>query len=104
ALASLMTWKTALVDIPFGGAKGGISCEPQKMSGDERQKLTRAFIRAIDDFIGPHQDIPAPDVNTSQQTMAWVMDEYSARHGYKPAVVTGKTVHLGGCFWRDDRI
>lgn len=102
ALASLMTWKTALVDVPFGGAKGGISCEPQAMSSDERQKLTRAFIRAISDFIGPHQDIPAPDVNTSAQTMAWVMDEYSARHGYTPAVVTGKPVHLGGSFGRED--
>ena len=102
ALASLMTWKTALVDIPFGGAKGGISCEPQAMSSDERQRLTRAFIRAIDDFIGPHEDIPAPDVNTSAQTMAWVMDEYSARHGYTPAVVTGKPVHLGGSFGRED--
>ena len=102
ALASLMTWKTALVDIPFGGAKGGIACDPQVMSSDERQKLTRAFIRAIGDFIGPHQDIPAPDVNTSQQTMAWVMDEYSARHGYSPAVVTGKPVHLGGSFGRED--
>lgn len=102
ALASLMTWKTALVDIPFGGAKGGITCEPQLMSGDERQRLTRSFVRAIDDFIGPQQDIPAPDVNTSQQTMAWVMDEYSARHGYTPAVVTGKPVHLGGSFGRED--
>ena len=102
ALASLMTWKTALVDVPFGGAKGGISCEPQAMSGGERQKLTRAFVRAIDDFIGPHADIPAPDVNTSAQTMAWIMDEYSARHGYTPAVVTGKPVHLGGSFGRED--
>ncbi len=102
ALASLMTWKTALVDVPFGGAKGGIACEPQKMSNDERQRLTRAFVRAIDDIIGPHTDIPAPDVNTSAQTMAWVMDEYSARHGYTPAVVTGKPVHLGGSFGRED--
>ncbi len=102
ALASLMTWKTALVDVPFGGAKGGISCEPHAMSSDERQKLTRAFVRAIDDFIGPHTDIPAPDMNTSAQTMAWVMDEYSARHGHTPAVVTGKPVHLGGSFGRED--
>lgn len=102
ALASLMTWKTALVDVPFGGAKGGIACEPQQMSMDERQRLTRAFVRAIDDIIGPHTDIPAPDVNTSAQTMAWVMDEYSARHGHTPAVVTGKPVHLGGSFGRED--
>ena len=102
ALASLMTWKTALVDVPFGGAKGGIACEPQAMSSDERQRLTRAFVRAIDDIIGPHIDIPAPDMNTSAQTMAWIMDEYSARHGHTPAVVTGKPVHLGGSFGRED--
>lgn len=102
ALASLMTWKTALVDIPFGGAKGGISCEPQRMSKDEVQRLTRAFVRAIDELIGPKQDIPAPDVNTSAQTMAWIMDEYSSRHGYSPAVVTGKPLHLMGIEGRVD--
>jgi len=102
ALAALMTWKTALMHIPFGGAKGGITCEPQRMSIDERQRLTRSFVRAIDDIIGPSQDIPAPDVNTSAQTMAWIMDEYSARHGYSPAVVTGKPVHLNGSEGRED--
>jgi glutamate dehydrogenase (NAD(P)+) len=102
ALASLMTWKTALVDIPFGGAKGGISCEPQRMSKDEVQRLTRAFVGAIDELIGPKQDIPAPDVNTSAQTMAWIMDEYSSRHGYSPAVVTGKPLHLMGIEGRVD--
>ncbi len=102
ALAALMTWKTALVHIPFGGAKGGITCEPQRMSSDERQRLTRSFVRAIDDIIGPSEDIPAPDVNTSAQTMAWIMDEYSARHGYSPAVVTGKPVHLNGSEGRED--
>lgn len=102
ALASLMTWKTALVDIPFGGAKGGISCEPQRMSKDEVQRLTRAFVGAIDELIGPKQDIPAPDVNTSAQTMAWIMDEYSSRHGYSPAVVTGKPLHLMGIEGRED--
>jgi len=102
ALASLMTWKTALVDIPFGGAKGGISCEPQRMSQDEVQRLTRAFVGAIDELIGPKQDIPAPDVNTSAQTMAWIMDEYSSRHGYSPAVVTGKPLHLMGIEGRVD--
>jgi len=102
ALASLMTWKTALVDIPFGGAKGGISCEPQRMSKDEVQRLTRAFVGAIDELIGPDEDIPAPDVNTSAQTMAWIMDEYTSRHGYSPAVVTGKPLHLMGIEGRED--
>jgi glutamate dehydrogenase (NAD(P)+) len=97
-----MTWKTALVDIPFGGAKGGISCEPQRMSKDEVQRLTRAFVGAIDELIGPKKDIPAPDVNTSAQTMAWIMDEYSSRHGYSPAVVTGKPLHLMGIEGRVD--
>ncbi|HEX8550131.1 MAG TPA: Glu/Leu/Phe/Val dehydrogenase dimerization domain-containing protein [Abditibacteriaceae bacterium] len=102
ALAALMTWKTALVDIPFGGAKGGITCEPQRMSSDERQRLTRSFVRAIADIIGPSRDIPAPDMNTNAQTMAWIMDEYSHSHGYSPAVVTGKPVQLMGSVGRDD--
>jgi glutamate dehydrogenase (NAD(P)+) len=102
ALAALMTWKTALVDVPFGGAKGGITCEPQRMSSDERQRLTRSFVRAIADIIGPSRDIPAPDMNTNAQTMAWIMDEYSQGHGYSPAVVTGKPVHLMGSVGRDD--
>lgn len=101
ALASIMTWKTALVDLPFGGAKGGISCEPQRLSEDEKQRLTRAFVRAIDDIIGPHRDIPAPDMNTNSQTMAWIMDEYSSRHGYAPGVVTGKPLGLMGIEGRD---
>ena len=102
ALAALMTWKTSLVDVPFGGAKGGITCEPQRMSSDEKQRLTRAFVRAIADIIGPSRDIPAPDMNTNAQTMAWIMDEYSQSHGYSPAVVTGKPVHLMGSVGRDD--
>jgi len=102
ALASLMTWKTALVDLPFGGAKGGIACEPQRLSDDEKQRLTRAFVRAIDDIIGPQRDIPAPDMNTNAQTMAWIMDEYSSRHGYSPAVVTGKPIGLMGVEGRED--
>lgn len=102
ALASLMTWKTALVDLPFGGAKGGIACEPQRLSDDEKQRLTRAFVRAIDDIIGPQRDIPAPDMNTNAQTMAWIMDEYSSRHGYSPAVVTGKPIGLMGIEGRED--
>ncbi|HEX8235503.1 MAG TPA: Glu/Leu/Phe/Val dehydrogenase dimerization domain-containing protein [Abditibacteriaceae bacterium] len=102
ALAAIMTWKTALVDVPFGGAKGGISCEPQRMSSDEKQRLTRSFVRAIGDIIGPSRDIPAPDMNTNAQTMAWIMDEYSQMHGYTPAVVTGKPLHLGGSPGRED--
>jgi glutamate dehydrogenase (NAD(P)+) len=102
ALAALMTWKTALVDVPFGGAKGGITCEPQRMSNDERQRLTRSFVRAIGDIIGPSRDIPAPDMNTNAQTMAWIMDEYSSGHGYSPAVVTGKPPHLNGSLGRED--
>ena len=102
ALASLMTWKTALVDLPFGGAKGGIACDPHVLSMDEKQRLTRAFVRALGDFIGPTSDIPAPDVNTDAQTMAWIMDEYSARHGFAPAVVTGKPPALGGSLGREE--
>ena len=100
ALAAVMTWKTALVDIPFGGAKGGILCNPKDMSRTELERLTRAFVSRIDDNIGPNRDIPAPDVNTNPQVMAWIMDEYSKRHGYTPAVVTGKPVELGGSVGR----
>jgi glutamate dehydrogenase (NAD(P)+) len=96
ALAAIMTWKTALVDVPFGGAKGGVSCEPQRMSSTEKQQLTRSFVRAISDIIGPSRDIPAPDMGSNAQTMAWIMDEYSQLHGHNPAVVTGKPLHLGG--------
>ena len=96
ALASLMTWKTALVDIPYGGAKGGIDCDPRQMSPGEMERLTRTFIERIQGFIGPNEDIPAPDVNTDPQVMAWIVDEYSKFHGFTPAVVTGKPVQLGG--------
>ncbi len=102
ALASLMTWKTAVVDIPFGGAKGGIAIDPQKFSVGELERLTREFTSKIDCIIGPSEDIPAPDVNTNAQVMAWMMDEYSKRHGYTPAVVTGKPVELGGSFGREE--
>mgnify|MGYP001030714547 CR=1 FL=1 len=96
ALASLMTWKTAVVDIPFGGAKGGIACDPTQLSRGELERLTRAFVQRIHSFIGPTTDIPAPDVNTNEQTMAWILDEYSKFHGFTPAVVTGKPLELGG--------
>jgi glutamate dehydrogenase (NAD(P)+) len=96
ALAEIMTWKTALVDIPFGGAKGGIACDPTKLSAGELERLTRRYVSRIHRFIGPFRDIPAPDVNTNAQVMAWILDEYSSRHGYSPACVTSKPIELGG--------
>src|SRR5437588_7657078 len=101
ALASLMTWKTALVDIPFGGAKGGITVDISDMSNREIQSMTRRFTNAIGHVLGVNRDIPAPDMNTNAQVMAWVMDAYSATHGYSPASVTGKPVELGGAPGRD---
>jgi glutamate dehydrogenase (NAD(P)+) len=101
ALASLMTWKTALVDIPFGGAKGGITVDVSHMSHREIQGMTRRFINAIGHVLGVNRDIPAPDMNTNAQVMAWVMDAYSATHGYSPASVTGKPVELGGAEGRE---
>lgn len=101
ALASLMTWKTAVVDLPFGGAKGGVDCDPKVLSAGELERLTRAFVARVHGFIGPHEDIPAPDVNTDAQVMAWILDEYSKFHGFTPAVVTGKPVELGGSKGRD---
>jgi glutamate dehydrogenase (NAD(P)+) len=101
ALASLMTWKTALVDLPFGGAKGGIEIDPTPLSPTELQRMTRRFADGIHHVIGPYRDIPAPDMNTNAQTMAWMMDAYSAHHGYTPAIVTGKPVDLGGAPGRE---
>lgn len=102
ALASLMTWKTALVGLPFGGAKGGINIDPSKVSTLELERLTRRFFSAIECVIGTHVDIPAPDVNTNAQVMAWMMDEYSQRHGFMPAIVTGKPIALGGSVGREE--
>jgi glutamate dehydrogenase (NAD(P)+) len=102
SLAALMTWKTALVDIPFGGAKGGITCDPSRMSRAELQALTRGFTQKIDMALGVYRDIPAPDVNTNPQVMAWIMDEYGKRHGYTPAIVTGKPINLGGSLGREE--
>lgn len=96
ALAELMTWKTALVGLPFGGAKGGIACDPTQMSRTELERLTRTYIARLDGFLGPFQDIPAPDINTNEEVMAWILDEFSARHGYSPACVTSKPLVLGG--------
>ena len=101
SLGSLMTWKTALLDIPFGGAKGGINCDPTKMSEKEVEKVTRKFISSIHENIGPYKDIPAPDVNTNGQVMAWIMDEYSKINGFSPAVVTGKPIDLHGSEGRE---
>ena len=102
ALANLMTWKTAIVDVPFGGAKGGIDCNPHEMSTLELDRVTRTFVEGIKEVIGPTQDIPAPDVNTNSEVMAWIMDEYSSHYGFSPGVVTGKPVHLFGSLGRDE--
>ncbi len=101
ALASLMTWKTAVVNVPFGGAKGGIACDPASLSQAELERLTRKFTQRIAQEIGPQRDIPAPDVNTNAQVMAWLMDEYSRHYGYSPAVVTGKPLELQGSEGRE---
>ena len=103
ALAALMTWKCAIVNIPFGGAKGGIKCDPKNMSITELERLTRRFTQEIVNFIGPEKDIPAPDVYTNPQTMAWIMDTYSNQKGYAvPGVVTGKPVQIGGSLGRKE--
>jgi glutamate dehydrogenase (NAD(P)+) len=96
ALASLMTWKTAVVDLPYGGAKGGIDCDPRELTNSQLERLTRVFVERIHAFIGPHVDIPGPDMNTNAQVMAWIVDEYAKFHGHAPAVVTGKPIELGG--------
>jgi glutamate dehydrogenase (NAD(P)+) len=101
SLASLMTWKTALVDLPFGGAKGGINCDPNKLSRGEMERLTRKFIEKIHDMIGPHKDIPAPDMGTDAQVMAWIMNEYGKYEGFQPACVTGKPVEFHGSAGRE---
>src|SRR5437016_12780791 len=97
ALAAWMTWKCAVVNIPFGGAKGGIICDPSKMSLTELERMTRRYTAELLDFIGPERDVPAPDMNTNEQVMAWIMDTYSmhARHAVT-AVVTGKPIEIGG--------
>ena len=102
ALASLMTWKTAVVDLPYGGAKGGVNVDPRQLSARELERLTRAFVGGIHDIIGPDRDIPAPDMGTGAQTMAWIVDEYSKFHGHSPGVVTGKPILLGGSYGREE--
>jgi glutamate dehydrogenase (NAD(P)+) len=104
ALASWMTWKCAVADIPFGGAKGGIICDPKKLSRNELRRITRRFVVELGDTIGPHTDIPAPDVNTTAETMAWIYDTYDMMHAGKNnlPVVTGKPVYLGGSHGRNE--
>jgi glutamate dehydrogenase (NAD(P)+) len=101
ALAGWMTWKCAVVNVPFGGAKGGVTCDPSKMSQKEIERMTRRFIWEISPIIGPDSDIPAPDVNTNPQVMAWVVDTYSVFKGYTcPSIVTGKPIEIGGSLGR----
>ena len=103
ALAMWMTWKCAVVGIPYGGAKGGVICDPKQMSPGELERLTRRYTTEISILMGPHSDIPAPDVNTNSQVMAWIMDTYSMHEGYSiPAVVTGKPLSIGGSEGRND--
>lgn len=101
SLASLMTWKTALIGVPFGGGKGGIQVDPSTLSERELERLTRKFVDAIHDFIGPQVDIPAPDMNTNAKVMSWIFDHYSRYHGFSPGVVTGKPVEMHGSLGRD---
>ena len=102
ALATWMTWKCALAGIPFGGAKGGVTCDPSQLSVEEKRRITRRFISALGDNIGPHTDIPAPDLYTDAQTMAWIYDTYSMMHRGSNSlpVVTGKPLDLGGIVGR----
>jgi glutamate dehydrogenase (NAD(P)+) len=100
ALGMLMTWKTALADVPFGGAKGGVSVNPRELSTGELNRLTRRYTMSIHHVIGVNRDIPAPDLGTSAQTMAWIMDAYGSIHGHTPGIVTGKPIELGGSLGR----
>jgi len=103
ALAAWMTWKTAVADLPLGGGKGGIICNPKEMSAGELERLSRAYIRAVGHYIGEEVDVPAPDVYTTPQIMAWMMDEYAAMRGYNvPGIITGKPIPLGGSQGRGD--
>ncbi len=102
SLARLMTWKTALFDIPFGGAKGGVACDPTKLSQAELERMTRVFARKLSSAVGPKKDIPAPDMGTNAQVMAWFADQWGKFEGYDPAVVTGKPISLGGSYGRTE--
>lgn len=102
ALAALMTWKTAIINIPFGGAKGGVTCDPKKLSLTELERVSKSYMSKIDLVVGPYRDIPAPDMNTNAQVMAWMMSEYGKKHGHTLAIVTGKPVPLGGSLGREE--
>ncbi len=101
ALAELMTWKTAIVNVPYGGAKGGVNVDPSKLESHELQAVSRSFMDKIEKVLGPTRDIPAPDVGTNAQVMAWLMDEYGKLHGHTPACVTGKPIALEGSYGRE---
>ena len=101
ALAALMTWKTSLLDLPFGGAKGSVQCDPSLLSNGELNRLTRRYTLNIEHLLAPNRDIPAPDLGTNAQTMAWMMDSYGQLHGHTPAIVTGKPVEMGGSLGRE---
>ncbi|MFN0053077.1 MAG: Glu/Leu/Phe/Val family dehydrogenase [Planctomycetales bacterium] len=101
-LAQLMTWKTAVVNIPYGGAKGGIAIDPKSLSRSELEKITRGLIGAIHDMIGPDKDIPAPDMGTNAQVMAWAVNQYEKFHGFSPACITGKPIELHGSEGREE--
>lgn len=101
-LASVMTWKCALVDIPFGGAKGGIACDPRELSPHELETLTKRFIDRLEVVMGPDHDIPAPDMGTGPREMAWILEAYTKDHGFEPSVVTGKPIQLGGSAGRTE--
>ena len=102
ALATLMTWKTAIVDVPYGGAKGGVAVDVRTLSPAELERVTRGFVDAVHDVFGPDKDIPAPDMGTNAQVMAWIMNQYQKYHGFNPACVTGKPVELHGCDGREE--
>ena len=102
ALANLMTWKTAIAGVPFGGAKGGVACDPHTLSKTELNRVTRTYVERNKEIIGPTLDIPAPDVNTNAEVMGWIMDEYSRDYGFSPGVVTGKPLDLFGSLGRDE--
>lgn len=102
ALASAMTWKCALVDVPFGGAKGGINCDPTKLTRHDREILTKRFTERLGQIIGPNRDIPAPDMGTGEREMAWILEAYSQDNGHTPDVVTGKPIQLGGSYGRKE--
>jgi glutamate dehydrogenase (NAD(P)+) len=101
ALASLMTWKTAVVGVPFGGAKGGVQVDPSTLSRSEHERLTRRYMSQVSYIVGKKRDIMAPDMNTNAQTMAWMMDAWGQAHGHEPAIVTGKPLELGGSHGRE---